>query len=197
MSAFGIYWVVLLSILAPTSAGQTGQKPVVSKPVPMEGRGALATLEELWAKSDVVVEGIIQKEEPGEVTTRDGSILYTFYDVRLVAVYKTSPRVSAGATTIRMRRRGGVRDRGNHIEAQLSENYPLFKLGERYLLFVRQSREDGPQGLYYYETTYGPDSAFEVQGSSISSKGKSSLARSMSGDIEALRNQLRRLRGGQ
>jgi hypothetical protein len=172
-----------------------GQKSVVSVPMRVEPRGgAVATLDELWANSTIVVEGAIEAERPADRVVGGIFDVRTTYEVRVIEVFKGAPRLNAA--TIPVRRRGGIRDRGDRIEHHVPVDYPLFKAGERYLLFLRQrewSRATPEPGLYYNETTSGPDSVFQVTPApTLQTPGKSRLSRALAAqDAEAFRRRLR------
>jgi hypothetical protein len=81
----GVGEVPLIGLIAfALSLGaEAFQKPVVSKPFRVEGRGAVATFQELWQRSDVVVEGVIAGARPADYMLRDSLLIHTMYDVRV------------------------------------------------------------------------------------------------------------------
>lgn len=122
--------------------------------------------------------------------------IYTMYSVEVLAVYKASGRVSEEGMQIRIRRRGGTRQENGRLVAYQPTNYPLFSTGERFIMFLRE--RTGTQGIYYTETTFGPDSMFQVDDGKLVSPGPSRLSRVMVGDgVVKLRQQLLSRRGGQ
>lgn len=191
-----------VGLLFMTMAGVTGgillasQKPVVTIPIRVEPRGAVATFEELWAGSTLVVDGVVEAERPADREVAGILDVRTTYVVRVTEVFKGSG-VLKGQPTIPVRRRGGIRDRGERVEHHSPVNYPLFKAGERYILFLRQqewSAATPEPGIYYNETTYGPDSVFQVTAESrLQTPGRSRLSQALAAqDAEALRKALRR-----
>jgi hypothetical protein len=187
-------------LLLIQDATQAQQKPIVQRPFHIEGRGAAATFEELWSRSDVVIEGIVEKEQPADYVVRGTALVHTMYDVRLVEIYKLSKHLTKQTDSIQVRRRGGVRDVGSQVEVHAADTFPLFKQGERYLMFLRETEwaQSSPyQGIFYYGTTYdGPDSFLKAEPSGFRSSAQTSLARSMGAmSLEALRDQLRRSAG--
>jgi hypothetical protein len=199
MYCHAVTYGVALAAVALMQGGSGKGKPVAERPFHIESRGAAPSFEELWSRSNVVLEGLIESERPADYMVRGTSLVHTMYDVRVLAVYKTSERLSR-ETIIQVRRRGGTRDVGDRIEAHVADNFPLFTQGERYIMFLRETEWVQPspyQGVYYYGTTYdGPDSFFQVHGSVISTHAKTLLARSLAAiNSDALRAQLRRAGG--
>ena len=161
----------------------------------------MATLEELWSRSDVVVEGVIEGEEPADYASGERTAVNTMYDLRVTILYKHSALARTETPVIKVRRQGGTRDRGDHVETALPTNYPMFERGETYILFLKTRTWVPPAtqvGTYYSEATYGPDSAFRVEGTSVSTAGISQLARALSApDAESLRRRLLKVAAGQ
>src|SRR5262245_47980629 len=131
---------LFLITLAPISISPTwhSQKPTVVRPFHTEGRGAAATFEELWSRADVVVEGIVGDDSPTDYSVNGLRMVYTMYGVQIASVYKRSQRVTEQTTSIEVRRRGGIRDTGAELEIHEADNFPLFKRGERYIMFLRE-----------------------------------------------------------
>ena len=193
-----------LSLLAAYSLAVSAQKkPVQTMPFTVEGRGALATLDELWSMSDIVVEGIIGGSYAADYQLTRTTVVNTMYELNLSTVYKASADVRPGTPSVVLRRVGGTREFADRIEKSVPTNYPLFEAGERYILFLKR-REWTPApgvpytGIYYTETTQGPDSVFRVLSAGLAAPGRSALTDQLQQmNVEAFRNQLRRLeRGG-
>jgi hypothetical protein len=175
------------------------KKPVVERPFRIEARGAAATFEELWSSSDVVIEGIVEGEQPADYDLRGTQRINTMYTVRIVARYRVGKHLTSETESIRVRRRGGIRDVGTHLEAHFGDTFPPFKQGEHYVMFLRETEwyPNSPhnhQGIYYYGTTYeGPDSFLKVESSGLRTSARTQLAKTMAAlSLEALRGQLRR-----
>ena len=193
--------VATLLVLFASENGPQGQKSVVQRPFHIEGRGAADTFEELWSRSDVVIEGTIEGAKPADYVVRGTQLVHTMYDVRILAIYKVSKHLTAETGTIHVRRRGGIRDVGPQLEAHVADTFPLFNQGERFIMFLRETEWVQPsphEGIYYYGTTYdGPDSFVKVDSSGLRTSAQTGLARSMVAmSPEALRGQLRRAAGG-
>lgn len=164
--------------LSLSTAIVTAQKPTVTKTFHVEGRGALGSLEALWSKADIVVEGVIEGDHPADYNDPVHSV-NTMYAVRLLEVFKPSASVTAGTQTIQVRRTGGTRDEGDRIVNYFPDNYALFKRGERYVMFLTQHEWVPPVpyvGTYFTETTKGPDSIFRVTPDGLTTFGQSSLS---------------------
>ena len=197
----GILYLAGFLALSPVQGAPGHQKPVVHRPFHIEGRGAAADFKSLWSRSDVVIEGVIEGERPADYDLRGTLVVNTMYDVRVVEVYKASNFVSGSSASIQVRRQGGIRDLGDRIEEHVPDNFPLFKRGGRFIMFLRETEWVQPsphQGRYYYGTTYGgPDSFFQVHPSSVSTSARTLLAQSTVAERpEALRNKLRQAGGG-
>ncbi len=171
------------------------QKPVVSIPFRVEGRGAVATLDELWNNSDIVAEGLIDAETPPLMVYGTTPVVYTKYSVRLLEVFRRSAAVPPATTLIPVRRRGGLRDVGDRIENHVPDRYPMLKVRERYVLFLRQrewSTATPDPGIYYNETTSGPDSTFQIVDGKVTTSGVGRLSRALALlSADDLRAQLR------
>jgi hypothetical protein len=192
-----------LMIVGVTVVGmaQRETKPRVPHPFVVEDRGAVGSLAVLVAASDLIVEGVVGDEAPADYG--DWPDVYTMYEVQVVTVLKTSPKVTMPVPvggSIALRRWGGERDRGNRIDAYVADNYPLFARGQRLILFLRARRWAPPApytGMYFTETTYGPDSVFEVTSNQLRALGKSQLSRDVGGRAAgSLRGSISRLAGG-
>src|SRR5436190_9775595 len=110
----------VLGIVAASTIVAAGpgplQKPVIHHPeFHEEGRATAATLEELWNRSDVVIEATVRADRPSDITEGSGTLVFTAYDVTILTVFKSDHRVSSAGKSIAVRRGGGVRDRGDHI----------------------------------------------------------------------------------
>ena len=175
----------------------TLQKPVVTKNTTPDYRsGLVATVEELWKKSDAVVEVVVGRTVKSAAR---GTLIFSLVELTIGEVFKVPEGVTRGSV-INLRRRGGTVDMGDRIETQEVQNYPQFTPGRRFIMFLRRSEGDSPDfGVYVYETTYGPDSVFAVDGPTgpTPSRGNSALAQRLSqSGPQGLRAAIARLRGG-
>lgn len=176
-------------------------KPRVVHPFKVEDRGALGTLKELIDRSDLIVEGTIGD---GHATDYgDWPYIFTTYDFVVSAIFKSSNKLSEPVRpsgTIQVRRWGGERERSDHVDAYIADNYPAFKRGDRVLLFLRTRTWAPPApyvGTYFTETTYGPDSVFYVGNGPVRPWGNSRLSKNLAlPSANDLRSELSRLAGG-
>ena len=145
-------------------------KPIRDNLVHVDGRPNPATeLRQMWLKSDIVVDGSIEVETPADL----GNYVVTTYQVKVNEWLKSDPRWNDKLGYVLVTRPGGLRDRGAYILRTFPEDFPLFVVGERYILFLNRLR-----GLEY-EPSFGPESAFQVKGSTLHAVGKSALARTL------------------
>jgi hypothetical protein len=166
------------------------QKPTIQHPIQDSGRATAANLDELWLKSDLVVEGAILAEHPLDVALRPGDmpIVFTVYDVQVQEQFKQDQSREEKQPIVHVRVRGGIRDRGSYLDSYLPDRHPMFQRGEHYILFLRHLDD------LYVQTTGGDDSAFAVAGQSIRSHGRSLLSSSLNSlNLESFRSKLRRL----
>jgi hypothetical protein len=195
----GLFYLLDVPVGArvPGPTFQSPQKPTVQVPLKQEVRPA-GSLQDLWSQSDVVVEGTIENSAPADLVVQGRSLVYTMFELRLSDVFKGgAPSIQPGGI-LRVRRLGGLRDKGDHFEDVVPSRYPLFKASEKYVLFMRRGgAEARAQGIYYYETSNGPDSVYRISNDEVSSHSQSDVATALAGQRAiGLRNTLRRLAGG-
>ena len=159
------------------------------------------SLEELWRRSTIVVEGVVAGDgRPVDYQVGSVTMVMTMYDIDVLTVYKASSFVASAGTSIQVRRLGGERDRGDHIEATVQADYPLFNRGERYILFLRQQEWSDKvpySGVYHNGTTSGSDSAYQVVDGRLSTHANTAFARGIqAGGGDGLRNRLLSLAAG-
>jgi hypothetical protein len=69
-----------------------------------------------------------------------------------------------------VRRTGGSREFPDRIVEYVEPDYPSFRVGERYILFLKRQEWHPPApftGVYYTEATQGPGSVFEIRDNTI------------------------------
>jgi hypothetical protein len=124
------------------------------------------------------------------------------YAASIVSIYRDPVHGLSPGQTIDVRRPGGDRDRGTHIDRYLAPDAFAFQPGERYILFLR--RREWPEnlqwspyrGTYYVETVTGA-STFRVDATTIETKGESRVSKETQGmSADMLRSQLRQMGGG-
>src|SRR4029079_6226737 len=127
------------------------------------------TILDLWQASDVVIEGTVVARRPGPLAgggDRQPEVL--LFDVHATEVYKEKSNVKVPSTVqVRLLYRPTNIETGAQTEQQ--GNARLFDVGGTYVLFLRRS------GDGYAETTGGPDSAFRLTESAVTTGGKSRL----------------------
>jgi hypothetical protein len=67
---------------------------------------------------------------------------------------------------------GGTRDKGDHIELTDEDDFPLFKSGDEYVLFLKWK-----ESRRAFEIVGGPNGAFRLTGQHVNSSGTSSVAK--------------------
>jgi hypothetical protein len=171
------------------------QKRVVTHSMHVEDRSTIRSLDELWQKSDIVIEGTIEAARPLDIPLTAGPpAIYTEFDVRVHEVYKPNPRVSTPGSLITTRRSGGERDRGDYLERWVPDHYPLFGVGERYILFLNEQVLDTGQ-VFYYEGG-ARDRVFQVTAAGLQTPAAKQFAREFAGrGVEVVRQVLRDRRG--
>jgi hypothetical protein len=102
-------------------------------------------------------------------------MVFTAFDVTVLTVFKGDSTVTVPQGNIFVRRGGGVRDRGDHIDEYLSTEFPLFQQREQFIMFLRFL----PAAAAYVGTTGGADSFFEVRTPNLNPRGKTTLSVSL------------------
>jgi hypothetical protein len=122
-------------------------KPVVKTNIETYSPGHIRTFEELLTRSTVVVDADVVGQRTQDIVTaapppgRQGPEppprIGTTFTLTVRSVHKALPGLTLVAgQTITVDRAGGTMDRGTFIDEQLDPLYPLFKVGERYILFL-------------------------------------------------------------
>jgi hypothetical protein len=165
--------LAILSVLLSTPVIAL-QKPVITTNRHVDYRDRIFSADELWNAASVVVDVTITSSQPLDVKTAKSVAEFTVYDALVFEVYKPSSQVKSAGSTIRVRRTGGDRDRGQHIERTVEDGFPPFQVGEQYTLFLREHVANGD---IFYSALVGPDGAFKVNGNLLETHGKRELAR--------------------
>jgi hypothetical protein len=148
---------------------QSDQKPVVRTIQNVYEPGHIRSMGELWQRATAVVDvEIIAMESrdkevspgpPGRTGPPPLPRVMTAFTAKVRTIYKLGPKSPEAAIgqTIAIERQGGSRDRGSYIEEVVDEHYPLFKVGERYVLFLTDSAP-----TYSYFGVISADGVFQV-----------------------------------
>ena len=147
-----------------------GQRPVQEHEMVVESRSD-RTLDQVFALSPLVVEAVIEAERPADdVRERPGrppvTRVATAFDLRILEVFKAKQPVKAGEI-VEVRRDGGSRDRGTHIDRYTTTGHPMFEVGQRYILFLA-----GPTPSGYYGVSLNAEGAFLINGNTVRALGR-------------------------
>jgi hypothetical protein len=172
-----------------------GQKPTKIVKIHTDGGlGTPATLDGLWRQSDVVALIEVSQVTPDNRTysTTDGTIVTlpkTLYASNVIELFKSV----AIPVALDIEAIGGKVDRGDHFEEEVNEQMPPLQVGGRYIAFLRNT----PKQPTYLPATDDASSFYRVDGTSVTTDGKSELARTLAGmTTDELLGALRRLRKG-
>ena len=183
--------LVLTLACLPQAAGQ---KPVKVTPMHVENRNTAQTLEDLWAAASIVIEGVIVAEEPTDLVRGGVVTPHTSFNVRVTEVFKPDKRVTQAGDLISVRRLGGDRDRGDHIERFVPDDFPQFRVGERYILFLRIHVL--PNAVFYSTASLSAEAVFKLTGPAVESPGKRRISLELANrGPDGLRQLLRERRG--
>jgi hypothetical protein len=155
------------------------QKPTWESPIHMDGGpGVPATLDGLWKISGLVVEGVVETERTLDDTPSAAGVRplpRTVYGLRITTVFKSDARSPQPDDIIDIWRIGAKRDRGDHFELTQDPRFPLFRPGERYILFLSWNESVGA----YFSATATADSVYRVVGKGLQSHGREELTKVM------------------
>jgi hypothetical protein len=195
MRSISVVATLLLSVYVGAGTQSSEQsKPVRERPIHLDNLPEPAyTLGELWDRADVVIEGTVLAVTPADLQLSDSepprTLVFTDYDIAIAEVFKADSRIRKNSTIVRIKRRGGTRDRGDYVERTSQEGFPEFKQGERYILFLSYLTRE----FYAVES---PDSAFLLTTQGIKARGKSSLADVIAASPDFTLRTLLRRQGG-
>jgi hypothetical protein len=185
-------WITVGTISALAAvAAQAQSKPTREHRISVHGTGAPASIDELFDKSTVVVDGIITSERPADYAPpspdpkeRVIPLVQTSYSVRVTEFFKDSGAGRQSDVVIQMVLPGGRRDRGVFIEDYRDESLPTPVLGEEYILFLKLETSSS-QGSRFVPTMGFEESIFLVTRDRVVPRGASPLARSFSAALAA------------
>lgn len=173
-----------------------GQKPVRERPFHVDGGpGIPATLDGLFQRSAAVIEGVVETEKAiDEKSSVPGiePLPHTMFGVRVTSVFRSQPRPLLAQDLITVRLFGAKRDRGDHYDVVYDPDFPLLKVGARYILFLNW---DVIQEAFVVPVRSA--GVYRIVGNAVQSDGRSSplsraIARLSASEVES---ELARLGG--
>lgn len=173
VSACLLVGVVLCSVVS----AQTKPKPIDTTSVHIDYMPSPDTLEELVQTTKVVV--LARVENTGRLKPKysgpeNRRSLRTEYEFRLLDVLKTDDQNMVTGESLVVRRSGGEIDEGDRVLRVVDPEFPLFRKGEEYILFLEKTPNDST-----YMVAYGPNGAFQVAADgTVKPRGRSLMAAS-------------------
>lgn len=172
VSACLLVAVVLCSVVS----AQTKPKQIDTMPVHIDYAPTPATLEDLVRATKVVV--FARVANTGRLKPKYGPenrrSLRTEYELKLLDVLKTDDQNLVAGESLVVRRSGGESDEGDRVLRVVDPEFPLFRKGEEYILFLEKTANDSA-----YMIAYGPNGAFEVTADgTVRPRGRSLMAAS-------------------
>jgi len=185
----GFFAAICLACSSHIPVAVAGQKPIRQSEVHTDGIESPETLDELWERSAVVVDGrVVSRRSANETFTPKNSfppgisepvtLARTDYVIKVNRVLKSDAVVATDMSSIIVRRIGGTVDRGEYIDEVGEEGFAKFKDQGRYLLFLQPARGTAASQAVYFPVA-GADSAFEVLGDRVVPLGRATASRDM------------------
>lgn len=181
MHVYTVAVLVLLNILSISgrTAGTSLQgKPVSLEPIYTYFKAPPATLSEMIAEAELVVQGRVVGHRPKD--NADLGATRTAHRVEVLEIVRDSPLHPVTTDEIEVVRTGGERDRGHYIEKSYQVGFPQFDNGRQYLLFLVWNK-----ALNSWVPAYGPDSAVDLTSGVADSSGKSAAVQKLKGKAAA------------
>jgi hypothetical protein len=166
------------------------QKPVRQVEIHGEGIEPPESLEELWDKSAVVIDGRVVDVRPSNqpvkpaaslpagASVRPVTLVSTDYVIQVHRVLKADDVVTSKAATVIVRRIGGTMDSGDYIAEMVDRRFAKFKAQGRYVLFLKRANATAASIPVYFPVV-GPDSAFELHGNQVLPLGRAGASRQL------------------
>lgn len=131
----------------------------------------------LAAASQVILEGTVVSHRPLDVAEIHEGIVSDIVRTafRLEDIEWIKPPRDAGPAFVELVLPTGRRQRGDRIVEHVDPTFPTPVVGERYLLFLRETAGG------YAPASHGAESAFKVQGDRVVPVGDSPLSRTLAG----------------
>jgi hypothetical protein len=162
-------------------AGSSAQeRPVREYPVFTNYAPPPTTLGGLAKEADAVVVTEVRRLSSREEHTPGASrtSVLTDYSLNIVEVIKPHPQVPPAGSPITISRAGGDVIEADHVRRSVEVDFPRFKPGERYLLFLRLN-----PASYRFEILYGPNGSYRIVNGKMQPLGRSELASKVSGKL--------------
>lgn len=186
-------FVGLVGTLVPsgrvTAQGQTG-KPVktVTTWVDRGGPGTLDLAEALQRVEDVAEVSIVgttmRPISPG--ASRSPAAPTRFFEAIVLDTYKQTKIAGKGAQIV-IEQQGGEVEESTQIVNYVDPGFPVLDKGGQYILYLKWNQNTGA-----FSIIYGPDGAFQVEGSGLRSPGHSPITLAQTGrSVEVFRGALR------
>jgi hypothetical protein len=184
---------VLATVLAAASSmGVASQKPVRSNELLPDYFTRITEPDELWAASDLIIEGTIESSRPHD--ERSGAPPFTVFGIRVLAVYKPHAAVVVPGGLIELMQVGGDRDQGSYIQRTRAQGFSLLTVNSQYILFLKELKDTAG----FYSATNGPTGVFRIVGASIHTESETSVAAGLQAkNLAGLRGWLNAKRGAQ
>lgn len=175
--------------IPPAGVALHSQKPTERFIVHTYSREPPPSLTEMKREAEAVVLGRI-----ADATPKDGGFrrksepgITTYHRLTVKEVVQWSGRGEFDANELSIIRDGGILDRGNRIEELEVDDFPQFRVGHDYVLFLQWHPEHGG-----WTPAWGPHGTFEVIAGKVFSIGSAKIAKEQEG--LTLDQFLRRLR---
>lgn len=174
----------------PAGTTQSQSKPIKRNTLFTDGRRVPPSLTEMWKQADAVAKVAIGEDRADDAVVPGvpASIVATVYGVTVQEVLKPDSRIAAGSVAY-VWRMGGKRDKGDHIEHTEEDDFPLFKRGDEYVLFLKWN-----ELRRAFEVVGGPNGTFRLSDGLVTSPGTFAVAKHEIGRrVEDFLSKLRRL----
>jgi hypothetical protein len=172
----GAFLLVAVLTLAYIGSSAQQPKPVRENALITHFRTPPPTLNEMILSADLVVVGRIVGSRPDD--TERPPRVKSLWAVKVNEVLHIGVG-GAQPSEILIEREGGDRDRGSHIDRVIQPEFPMFKPGQEYILFLRKAGDLG-----FWWPAYGPDSAFRLSHGRVEAVGTSEVSLSQSGQTD-------------
>jgi hypothetical protein len=169
---------VALAVLCFGLSSISAQKPEKKHRIFTEGRPVPPTLELLWLGSDAVVRGVVETQQvfSGVPSTDAAQRPPTMrFGVRLTEVFKNDGHIDDKSGVLQVLAPGAIMDRGPHYDVYEDSRFPLPRKGQDLILFLTWSTSDAG----FSATTLSGDSIYQLANKSLTSNGRTQLARGL------------------
>jgi len=169
--------VVAACALSHGGSAAVQTKPTKHHPLFVDGRVIRSSLSALRASSDVVALVTVAGSQPADSSVAGVTVplVATVFTVTVLDVLRGDGRIAPGSSAA-VWRLGGVRDKGEFVETTEEDDFRLFSVGDKYILFLKWV-----DGKNAYDVVGGPNGAFKVNGSKVIALGRSAVAQKQNG----------------